>query len=431
MMGCWFSSEVPMPDGGPRPLAESVPFREVYIHALVRDANREKMSKTKGNVIDPIQIVKQYGTDAVRFTLASMASPGTDIAFNVARTEGYRAFANKIWNAARFIFMNVDKAAEIGITVDPSALGSMPTVAAGAPLEARWIVAELNKTTISVSQLLEDYRYDVAANLIYQFFWGSFCDWYLEIVKLRLDFGAVQQAGESASQRDARLAGAKAALTTLVSAFEVALRLLSPFMPFLTEELWHAVYDGFPPAKSIALSRYPQSDNSQADHGALGAMIVLENLISETRALRKDIGVEENAVVPIKVCAGPGINASIGGGYESFLQENRAIVERLARASEVRFVRQIPPCDLKRHTFAGDVAVIYDKKIDASAERERLTKDIAKYEKGLAAAERQLGSEAFLKKAPPEVVEGLKKQEAETRLLLEKARAALEALPKQ
>ena len=118
MLGCWFAGDVPMPDGSPRSLADSVPFREVYIHALVRDANREKMSKTKGNVIDPIEIVKQYGTDAVRFTLASMASPGTDIAFNVARTEGYRAFANKIWNAARFIFMNVDRAAEIGIAVD-------------------------------------------------------------------------------------------------------------------------------------------------------------------------------------------------------------------------------------------------------------------------------------------------------------------------
>ena len=141
-----------MPDGSPRPLAESVPFREVYIHALVRDANREKMSKTKGNVVDPIEIVKQYGTDAVRFTLASMASPGTDIAFNVARTEGYRAFANKIWNAARFIFMNVDRAAEVGIksrfeVLREQSLGgrivfNLP-ILGDAPLEARWIVAEL------------------------------------------------------------------------------------------------------------------------------------------------------------------------------------------------------------------------------------------------------------------------------------------------
>jgi valyl-tRNA synthetase len=146
MLGCWFAEDVPMPDGSSRSLADAVPFREVYIHALVRDANREKMSKTKGNVVDPIEIVKQYGTDAVRFTLASMASPGTDIAFNVARTEGYRAFANKIWNAARFLFMNVDRAAEMGIAVDPAALGSMPVAAVGAPLETRWIVAEFHQT---------------------------------------------------------------------------------------------------------------------------------------------------------------------------------------------------------------------------------------------------------------------------------------------
>jgi len=177
MLGCWFAQDVPLPDGSKRELKDSVPFREVYIHALVRDANREKMSKTKGNVVDPIEIVKQYGTDAVRFTLASMASPGTDIAFNVDRTEGYRAFANKIWNAARFLFMNVDRAAELGITVDPALLGGMPAVAADAPLEARWIVAELHATAAKVNQSLENYRYDDAANTIYQFFWGSFCDW--------------------------------------------------------------------------------------------------------------------------------------------------------------------------------------------------------------------------------------------------------------
>ena len=184
------------------PLSESVPFREVYIHALVRDANREKMSKTKGNVIDPIEIVKQYGTDAVRFTLASMASPGTDIAFNVARTEGYRAFANKIWNAARFIFMNVDRAAEVGITVDPATLGAMPEAGSDAPLEARWIVAEFHDSSDKVNQALENYRFDDAANAIYQFFWGSFCDWYLEIVKLRLDFGESADHAKAKTRSD-------------------------------------------------------------------------------------------------------------------------------------------------------------------------------------------------------------------------------------
>jgi valyl-tRNA synthetase len=410
MMGCWFAGDVPMPDGSPRPLSESVPFREVYIHALVRDANREKMSKTKGNVVDPIEIVKQYGTDAVRFTLASMASPGTDIAFNVARTEGYRAFANKIWNAARFLFMNVDRAAEIGIVVNPSVLGSMPEAGADAPLEARWIVAELHATAAKVELSLENYRYDDAANTIYQFFWGSFCDWYLEIVKLRLDFS------ETADK-----AATKAALTTLVSVFEAALRLLSPFMPFLTEELWHAVYDENPPAKSIALTRYPEAAEGKIDRATLAAMELLQNLVVEVRALRKEVGVEEKVSTPIEL--------RIGAEHRAVVEENHALVERLARVSEVRFVEQASP-ELSQHsTAAFDVGVVYERTIDAVAERERLTKDITKYEKGLAAAERQLGNAGFLAKAPAQVVEGLKKQEAETRHLLEKAQASLTALP--
>ena len=410
MLGCWFADEIPMPDGSSRSLADSVPFREVYIHALVRDANREKMSKTKGNVIDPIEIVKEFGTDAVRFTLASMASPGTDIAFNVARTEGYRAFANKIWNAARFLFMNVDRAAEIGIVVDPAALGGMPTVAADAPLEARWVVAELNATAAKVNAALENYRYDDAANIIYQFFWGSFCDWYLEIVKLRLDFS------ETADK-----AATKAALTTLVSVFEAALRLLSPFMPFITEEIWNALYDGNPPAKSIALTRYPQSAQNSVDASALADMAIVQGLIVEVRTVRKEIGVEEKAVTPAEV--------RIDAAKQAVIQTNSALVERLARVSEIRFVTKISATLATHSTPDFDVAVVYERTIDVPVERERLTKDIAKYEKGLAAAERQLSNESFLAKAPSNVVEGLKKQESETRQLLEKARGALGALP--
>jgi valyl-tRNA synthetase len=391
MLGCWFAGDVKMPDGTERTLADSAPFREVYIHALVRDANREKMSKTKGNVIDPIEIVKQYGTDAVRFTLASMASPGTDIAFNVARTEGYQAFANKIWNAARFLFMNVDRATEMGIAVDPAQLGTMPTVGGDAPLEARWIVAELHATTERVNQALEAYRYDDAANIIYQFFWGSFCDWYLEIVKLRLDFSGTGDKTSTAS-----------ALTTFVSVFEAALRLLSPFMPFIAEEIWHALYDGNPPAKSIALTVYPQAHGTSPDTIAEIDMALLQSLIVEVRAVRKEAGVEDSA-----------------------------IVQRLARVSEIRFVDEISAGLLKHSTPAFDVAVVYERTVDVAAERERLTKDIAKYEKGIAAAERQLGNEGFVAKAPAHIVDGLKKQEAETRGLLAKARAALESLAKE
>ena len=410
MMGCWFAGEVPMPDGSARPLSESVPFREVYIHALVRDANREKMSKTKGNVIDPIEIVKQYGTDAVRFTLASMASPGTDIAFNVARTEGYRAFANKIWNAARFLFMNVDRAAEIGITVERSALGGMPQADADAPLEARWIVAELHSTAAKVNVALENYRYDDAANSIYQFFWGSFCDWYLEIVKLRLDFS------ETADK-----ASTKAALTTLVSVFEAALRLLSPFMPFLTEELWHAIYDEKPPAKSIALTRYPSAAEAKVDEAALAAMELLKSLVVEVRALRKEIGVEEKATTPIELR----IAAELG----KIVQQNHALVERLARVSEIRSVGQISADVSKHNTPEFEVGVVYERTIDVRAERQRLTKEIAKHEQVISNADRQLNNPGFISKAPSHVIEGLKKQQESAKQLLDKAREDLNSLP--
>jgi valyl-tRNA synthetase len=411
MLGCWFSSDVPMADGSARPAAETVPFREVYIHALVRDANREKMSKTKGNVIDPIEIVGQYGTDAVRFTLASMASPGTDIAFNVARTEGYRAFANKIWNAARFIFMNVDRGAEVGIEVGRANFGTMPIEPPDAPLEARWIVSELHATAAKVNEALEDYRFDEAASHIYQFFWGSFCDWYLEIVKLRLDFS------EGADK-----AATKQALTTLVTVFEAALRLLSPFMPFLTEELWHAVYDGSTPAKSIALTRFPQSAAAGVDSDAEEQMALLQSVIVEVRALRKEVGVEEKAAVAIELRADALTRRAA--------EKNASIVERMARVSEIRFVEAIAAGLSKHHTANFDVGVVYERTIDVAAERERLTRDIAKYEKGVAAAESKLGNAGFVAKAPAHMVEGLKKQEAETRLLLEKAREALASLPK-
>jgi len=427
MFGCWFSADIPMPDGSPRSLADSVPFREVYIHALVRDANREKMSKTKGNVLDPIEIVKTYGTDAVRFTLASMASPGTDIAFNVARTEGYRAFANKIWNAARFLFMNVDRAAEIGMTVDPAALGTMPTAAPDAPRETRWIVAQFHQTAANVNQSLENYRYDDAANEIYQFFWGSFCDWYLEIVKLRLDFSETADKVQT-----------QAALTTLVSVFEASLRLLSPFMPFLTEEIWHTLYDGNPPAKSIALTCYPKScyvwdaKTISAQHPydksafeTVYEMTALQNVISAFRALRKDSGVPEKEFVTGQFYSDPMLEK-----YVSYVVTHHGDIFR--QLAKVKVVRLEPLTYGKTRSEANfDIAIDYEAQIDVPAERERLTKDIAKFEKGLTAAERQLGNESFLAKAPAQVVEGLKKQESETRLLLEKAQAALDALPKE
>jgi valyl-tRNA synthetase len=411
MLGCHFMLDVPMPDGSKRTLKDAVPFREVYIHALVRDADRQKMSKTKGNVIDPIEVVTKYGTDAVRFTLASMASPGTDIAFSESRTEGYRAFANKIWNAARFLFMQIDRAKEAGYKVSMLASGTVPELPSETPLETRWIFGRLSAVSSEVDRALTDYRFDEAAAAVYQFFWGEFCDWYLELVKLRLEFG-------EGAEKNATTA---LTLASLVASFEAALRLLSPFMPFLTEELWHALYEGNAPAKSIALTRYPQAADFAADPASVAAMTTLQELITTVRALRKELGVPEKEFTPIRLHAENRVLA--------LADANRDMLAKMARISELEFATETFSGSNTRATASFDVAVAYERQIDIAAERERLTKELARLEKGLAAAEKQLGNEAFMAKAPAHIVEGLRKQSAETKMLHEKAKAAWDALP--
>jgi valyl-tRNA synthetase len=415
MLGCHFMLDVPMPDGSKRDLKNAVPFREVYIHALVRDANREKMSKTKGNVIDPIEIISRYGTDAVRFTLASQASPGTDIAFNEARTEGYRAFANKIWNAARFLQMNIERGREAGYAVTlgvPKSSEASHELPDQTPLETRWIFSSLSIVTAEVDRSLAAYRFDEAANAVYQFFWGEFCDWYLELVKLRLNF-------DVSSDPDTSLA-----LNALVTVFEAALRLLSPFMPFLTEELWYALYGSIGaivPAKSIALTRYPAAADFPHSDVTLRAMQDMQQLIVAVRTLRKDLGVPEKETVPIQLHTDLRITA--------LAEANADMLARLARVSSIEILSAAPTGNNARSTASFDVAIVYEKQIDVPAERERLTKELAKLSKGLEAANRQLSNEGFVAKAPVHIIEGLKKQHAETLTLKEKAEAALAALP--
>ncbi len=444
MLGCHFMLDVPMPDGSPRTLAEAVPFKAVYIHALVRDANREKMSKTKGNVIDPIEIIERFGTDAVRFTLASMASPGTDIAFSEARTEGYRAFANKIWNAARFLFMNIDRAHAVDIEVSlptGTTLGSAKKPGApfierseisGAavdafkyldnsdPIESRWIIARLAQTAGAVNSALTAYRFDEAASLVYQFFWGDLCDWYLEIVKLRLNFDITNEAFPTSDDAERALASANTALTTLVTVFDAALRLLSPFMPFLTEEIWHALYAGAPPAKSIALTRYPQAADFPADHSALPEMELLQELIVAIRALRKELGVPEKESAPIRLHA--------GADFTSHLEFHQEILDRLARVSAIEISDSPLTGANARSTASFDVAVVYERKIDVAAERERFTKELARLDKQVAANEARLADESFTAKAPAHIVDGLRKQTADLITLRDKTRGGLDAL---
>jgi valyl-tRNA synthetase len=420
MLGCHFMLDVPMPNGSPRTLADAVPFREVYIHALVRDADRQKMSKTKGNVVDPIAVVTKYGTDAVRFTLASQASPGTDIAFSEARTEGNRAFANKIWNAARFLQMQIDRGREAGYKVSLSGHDSISLeLPETTPLETRWIFSRLSNVSAEVDRALAAYRFDEAANAVYQFFWGEFCDWYLELVKLRMDFFPDENGVFKPHSDIAALT-----LNALVSVFEAALRLLSPFMPFLTEELWHALYAsvGTPsPAKSIALTRFPQAGDFAADESSVDAMNILQELIITLRGLRKELGVPEKESTPIQIHANNRIS--------KLADVNADMLARLARINAVELVPEAPTGNNARSTTNFDVAILYERQIDVPAERERLTKDLAKFNKGLEAADKQLNNEGFVARAPAHIVEGLKKQHAETLALKQKAEAALAALP--
>jgi valyl-tRNA synthetase len=379
---------------------DSVPFRHVYIHMLVRDADRQKMSKTKGNVVDPIDVIQRFGTDATRFTLAAMAAPGTDVAFNESRTEGYRAFANKIWNAARLMFMNVDRiyagaGAAPSLTFQPQAL------------EDRWILSRLNRTVKEVNDALQTYRFHEASNRIYDFFWGEFCDWYLELIKSRLN-----SEGETA----------KIACSNLVYLFETSLRMLHPIMPFISEEIWHAIYEGKPPLQSIALAAYPQTQESQIDLAAETDMAILQDLIVSVRNLRADLKVEPKQKVPTRIF-------TADAGVRSLIDQNQHAIERLGNVEGVTFSQEsLAQLPSTRSTARFDVHVVYEKKIDVAAERERLTKELEKMEKEMANGQRQLSNEGFLAKAPAHVVEGLRKRAEELKILREKAQLSLSQL---
>jgi valyl-tRNA synthetase len=275
------------------------------------------------------------------------------------------------------------------------------------PLEAVWITSRLFTTAEEINQALSEYRFHEAANTLYSFFWGDFCDWYLEIVKLRLDFTAPP-------------APVQAALYTLVAVFEHSLRLLSPFMPFLCEELWHALYENHPPRKSIALTDYPQSRQDLQNGLAEQQMVRIQELIVAVRDLRRNLGVEEKAPVPILLRMSPGERTDI--------QQNRDMISRLAKVSTIDFVEGMPEGTTVRSAPGFDVAVIYERTIDVAVECERLRKDLARFEKEASNADRQLSNEGFLAKAPQNVVEGLRRRAAELSVLIPKTRAALDSL---
>jgi valyl-tRNA synthetase len=274
-------------------------------------------------------------------------------------------------------------------------------------LEDCWILSRFNRVTKDVNEALAAYRFHEAANRIYDFFWGDFCDWYLELIKPRL----FDESG-----------GAPLACSNLVSLFESALRLLHPIMPFITEEIWHALFNGTPPLKSIALAAFPQSSENQIDLAAETSMAILQDLIVSLRNLRAELKVEQKLRVPVQVFVED-------SAIRDLIDENRNAVERLANVESISFVdHSLTRLSGTRHTARFEVHVVYEKKIDVAAECERLKKELAKVEKEMANNQNQLNNEKFLAKAPPHVVEGLRRRAGELAVLQEKTKSQLQEL---
>jgi valyl-tRNA synthetase len=365
------------------PMGQSVPFRKVYIHGLVRDAERQKMSKTKGNVIDPLVITEQYGTDAVRMALLIGAAPGTDIVFSPDRLESARNFANKIWNAARFLFMNMERSAvEPWTPQDPAKFDVQ-----GDALEDRWIFSRLNACGEQVNRAIAAYRYHEAAQSVWQFFWSEFCDWYIELKKLKF---------EDKSGRDCHW-------SNLLAVFEASLRLLHPVMPFLTEELWQRVTvntSGRP--ESISLAGFPEHRPTLTDAAAEHAMGIVQNIITFARNMRAELKIDPK--LPLK-----------GTLYAqaAVLDIARAQGDAIGKLANVEldFTEGAAPPQAPAVRSTPEFDLVLDLPVEQlQALRQRQKKELEQVEKNLASLERQLGDEKFLGKAPQHIVDGMRQK---------------------
>jgi valyl-tRNA synthetase len=373
---------------------EEVPFRKVYIHGLVRDAEKQKMSKTKGNVVDPLVVTEQYGTDATRMALLIAAAPGTDIAFTPDRLESSRAFANKIWNAARFIFMNMDRSG-----VQPwTPKDTESYLPEGAALEDRWIFSRLNACAETVNRAIENYRYHEAAQSVWHFFWHEFCDWYLELKKLRF----AENSGLNADWRN------------LLAAFEAALRLLHPVMPFLTEELWQRLETG---KKSIALAPFPEYVQERSDLPAEHEMQVLQDIVSMARNLRAELKVEPKLALDGTVYTQTSVGSIMRGHLEAVrrLANVTLVIERGHAPATAAAIRSTPEFDL--------VLNLPDAQVHA--QKARLEKEKEQLEKVIENSERQLGDDTFRSKAPQKVIDGITQKLDGYKAQLEKTRKAM------
>ncbi len=391
-----------------------VPFRVVYLHSLVRTASGEKMSKSKGTGLDPVALNEQYGTDAMRFCLASMAAPGTDIILSDDRLLGARSFANKIWNAARFLFVNLEKYEEGGASLEalagPEVRAQAPYAFAGSvPLADRWLFARVAATVETVNDALANYRFHEAAQAVYQFFWGDFCDWYIEWVKPDLQNGDRGRAD--------------VAWKNLFAGFDAALRLLHPFMPFLTEELWHQLPQKAG-AKSVALDAYPEAAARWKDAAGAAEFALIQEVIQGLRAVRSEMKLDPKKKVAAEFASG---EAKARGVIEG----NREAITRLGSLTELRVLAGKLPegGGGMRSTAEFDLRIPYvEETVDAAAEIGRLKKEIEGLQKAIASKEKQLGNETFRSRAPEKVVREMEEVLAGQRVELGKMVARKEQL---
>jgi valyl-tRNA synthetase len=410
-----------------------VPFRDVYINSIVRDEEGQKMSKSKGNILDPLDLIdgttldalvqkttsglmleKQresvekrtrrqfpngipaFGADAVRFTFASLATFGRTLNFDLSRCEGYRNFCNKLWNATRFVLMNVE-GKDAGIDEARPAPLSLPD---------RWIEAVLQDATGEINAQLAVYRFDLAAKALYEFVWNEFCDWYLELSKVSLAIGDADQ------QRGTR--------RTLVRVLETVLRLAHPFIPFITEELWQSVAPlAGKSGVSISVQPYPQPDLSKRAPAETTRIETLKALVDACRSLRGEMSISpaERVVALID-----GDVAGIGAG------QLRDYLKALAKLSDVQLVPQLPR-SLAPVLVVHNLRIMLDVKVDPAAERDRLAREIARLEAEIAKVNAKLANESFVARAPEQIVAQERERLAGFEATLNKLKPQLERLP--
>jgi valyl-tRNA synthetase len=380
-------------------LSDRIPFRRLYLHSLVRTAEGAKMSKTKGTGVDPLELTQKFGTDALRYMLASMAAPGTDIILSEDRMKGARAFANKIWNAARFLFVNLEKVEAEGISLEdlaaPGIRSKAPYVVPGeGALAHRWIFSRLSAVAAEVNGALENFRFHEAAQLIYHFFWDDFCDWYIEWVKPQIT--------------SADRAVAIPAWRNIFAALEAALRLVHPVMPFLTEELWHRLPQDAA-AQSIALAPFPDPRAEWTDTAVEKDMIYLQAGIGSARNQRGELKIGQKEKVPAEVVI-------VDDMERRLVNENRDTIMRLASLSELREVSRPVSGSGGAAVAVGadlDIRVIYEEKVDRSAEIARIRKEVDRLQKDVASKKVRLADESFRSKAPAKIVQDLEATLAE------------------